>query len=174
MKPTREPGYWNPYLAGAVLGTVLFASFAMTGSGLGASGGLARIVAAVADAVAPGHVDRTPGLARLAGGAKDALANRLVPLVAGVAIGGFLSALLAGRLRGETRRGPRLASAGARWAFALAGGAIAGFGAQLARGCTSGQALSGGATLALGSWAFMAAVFAAGYLLAAPLRRLWT
>lgn len=174
MKAQREAGYWNPYLAGAVLGSVLFLSFATTGSGLGASGGLARLVAAAADAIAPAHVDRTPGLARIAGGAKDPLENRLVPLVAGVAAGGFLSALLAGRLRGETRRGPRLASAGARWALAAAGGAIAGFGAQLARGCTSGQALSGGATLALGSWAFMAAVFAAGYLLAVPLRKLWT
>lgn len=174
MSARRESPYWNPYLAGAVLGAVLFLSFALTGSGLGASGGLARLVAGAVDAVAPGHVDRTPGLARLAGGAKNPIANRLVPLVAGVALGGFLSAILAGRFRRETVRGPRLGSAGLRWALAAAGGAIAGFGSQLARGCTSGQGLSGGATLALGSWAFLLAVFAAGYLLAAPLRRLWT
>ncbi|MCA9545691.1 MAG: YeeE/YedE family protein, partial [Myxococcales bacterium] len=43
-----------------------------------------------------------------------------------------------------------------------------------ARGCTSGQALSGGATLSYGSWIFMVFVFFAAYLLAYPLRRLWT
>ena len=48
-----------------------------------------------------------------------------------------------------------------------------GWAAALARGCTSGQALSGGAVLAVGSWAFMMMVFAGAYALAYPLRRLW-
>jgi uncharacterized membrane protein YedE/YeeE len=60
-----------------------------------------------------------------------------------------------------------------RWATAFAGGALMGFGARLARGCTSGQALSGGAVLSLGSWAFMFAVFAGGYALAFFVRKLW-
>ena len=47
------------------------------------------------------------------------------------------------------------------------------YGARLARGCTSGQALSGGAVLSVGSFAFMFAIFASAYLLALPLRRLW-
>ena len=38
-----------------------------------------------------------------------------------------------------------------------------GIGAKLARGCTSGQALTGGALLNVGSWAFMMMVFAGGY-----------
>ena len=41
------------------------------------------------------------------------------------------------------------------------------------RGCTSGQALSGGAVLSVGSWAFMFAVFAGAYALAYFLRRYW-
>jgi uncharacterized membrane protein YedE/YeeE len=64
-------------------------------------------------------------------------------------------------------------SARARWLFAFAGGAAMGYGARLARGCTSGQALSGGATLSAGSWAFMMAVFAGAYALAYFVRRLW-
>ena len=44
--------------------------------------------------------------------------------------------------------------------LAFARGLISAFGARLARGCTSGQALSGGAVLSVGSWAFMFAVFA--------------
>ena len=57
--------------------------------------------------------------------------------------------------------------------FALIGGALVGFGARLARGCTSGQALSGGAMLSLGSWAFMFSVFIGGYALAWFVRGLW-
>ena len=48
-----------------------------------------------------------------------------------------------------------------------------GYGSQWARGCTSGQALSGGAVLSVGSWAFMFSVFGGGYALAYFLRRLW-
>jgi hypothetical protein len=48
-----------------------------------------------------------------------------------------------------------------------------GFGAKLARGCTSGQALTGGALLNVGSWAFMLAVFAGGYAMAYVMRRQW-
>jgi uncharacterized membrane protein YedE/YeeE len=75
-------------------------------------------------------------------------------------------------LKVETFRGPQIDDR-TRWALALVGGAMMGFGAGLARGCTSGQALSGGAVLSAGSWAFMMMVFAGGYLLAYPLRRLW-
>jgi len=48
-----------------------------------------------------------------------------------------------------------------------------GFAARFARGCTSGQALSGGALLSVGSWVFMMAVFAGGYLMAPFVRRQW-
>jgi len=57
--------------------------------------------------------------------------------------------------------------------FAFLGGSIMGYGARMARGCTSGQALSGGAVLSVGSWAFMFSVFAGGYALAYFVRRLW-
>jgi hypothetical protein len=48
-----------------------------------------------------------------------------------------------------------------------------GLGAALARGCTSGLALSGGALLSLGSWVFMLALFAGGYAAAWFVRREW-
>jgi len=48
-----------------------------------------------------------------------------------------------------------------------------GFAARLARGCTSGQALTGGAVLSLGSWVFMLAVFVGAYALAPVMRREW-
>jgi uncharacterized membrane protein YedE/YeeE len=49
-----------------------------------------------------------------------------------------------------------------------------GLGAVLARGCTSGQALTGGALLSVGSWLFIAAAFAAAYLAAPFLKKAWT
>jgi len=49
-----------------------------------------------------------------------------------------------------------------------------GAGAVLARGCTSGQALTGGALLSVGSWLFVVAAFAAAYATAFLVRRVWT
>jgi hypothetical protein len=46
-------------------------------------------------------------------------------------------------------------------------------GAAFARGCTSGQALTGGALLSVGSWLFLAVAFASAYALAPLLRRTW-
>jgi uncharacterized membrane protein YedE/YeeE len=57
--------------------------------------------------------------------------------------------------------------------LAFLGGAIAGFGAKIAKGCTSGQALTGGSMLNVGSLVFMVAVFAAAYGLAYFVRKEW-
>lgn len=164
--------YWNPYVAGVALGGVLFLSIFVTGAGLGGSGGVSRVMSYAASSVAPLHVDRNPYLASLAGGAMNPLDHRMVWMMCGVIAGGFISGLLARRTKVETIHGPHV-SVRWRWGLAMAGGALMGWGAGLARGCTSGQALSGGAVLSLGSWAFMMMVFAGGYLIAYPLRRLW-
>lgn len=164
--------YLNPYLAGVLLGCVLFGAFALTHSGLGASGAISRLQAGLLELVAPGHVDRTGYLAAMGGGTRVALNHSSVWMLLGTFAGGLVSAWLSGRLKPEVCRGPRL-TRGRRLALALLGGGIMGFGARLARGCTSGQALSGGAVLSAGSWAFMFAVFAGAYALAWFVRRLW-
>jgi hypothetical protein len=69
-------------------------------------------------------------------------------------------------------RGPRVSDSQRLW-LAFAGGLIAAFGAKIARGCTSGQALTGGSILNVGSLVFMAAVFAAAYGLAYLVRKEW-
>ncbi len=46
--------------------------------------------------------------------------------------------------------------------LAFAGGFLAAYGAKIAKGCTSGQALTGGAILNVGSLVFMVSVFAGG------------
>lgn len=169
-RPTRP--YLNPYLAGVLLGVVLFLAFFITGNGLGASGGINRAIVFIEDLVAPGHVDRTSYLVGLAGGDTNALDSWVVYVALGTIIGGVLSGWYHGRLRAETGKGPNI-SVRTRWILAFAGGAIMGYGARFARGCTSGQALSGGAVLSAGSWVFMFAVFGGGYALAYFVRKAW-
>lgn len=172
LLPTEAKPYSNPYLAGALLGLVLFTSFFLTGNGLGASGGINHIVVFLEDLIVPEHVNRTPFLLEMAGGDLNPLTSWIVFLTAGVILGGLTSGLLHGRVRVQTGKGPRI-STRARWFFAFLGGSIMGYGARLARGCTSGQALSGGATLSAGSWALMFAIFGGGYALAYFVRGLW-
>ena len=164
--------YINPYLGGFLLGVVLFLAFFLTGNGLGASGGLNRILVFFEDLIVPSHIDQVPYLITLAGGALNALDSWIVFMTTGTILGGFVSGWYSGRLKVETNRGPRIGRR-ARWFFAFLGGAFMGYGARMARGCTSGQALSGGAVLSAGSWAFMFAVFAGAYALAYFVRRLW-
>lgn len=164
--------YVHPYLGGLLLGVVLFAAFFITGNGLGASGGMNRLIVLVEDALVPDHVDTTPYLLEMAGGDRNPLDSWVVFVTIGVVIGGFVSGWLNGRLKVETNRGPRV-PVRLRWVMAFVGGAFMGYGARLARGCTSGQALSGGAVLSVGSWAFMFAVFAGAYALAYFVRKLW-
>jgi hypothetical protein len=163
--------FWNPYAAGAALGIVVLATYATMGHGIGASSASFRVAVATVNAVAPGHVQQVPALASTVG-TRGALDNWIVLEVVGVAIGGALGAWSAGRLGREVMRGPTFGS-GARLALALSGGVLMGFAAKLARGCTSGQALSGGALMSVGAWAFMLSVFAGGYGAAWLLRRQW-
>ena len=137
--------YADPYVAGFVLGLVLLASFAFSGRGVGVSGAFRRAMSGEA------FFD---------------------PTVAGILVGGFLSALLAGRLRATVERGPNITTR-TRLGAAFAGGAVMAIGAYLARGCTSGLALTGGSLLSAGSWIFMLAAFAAAYAFAPVVRRAW-
>ncbi len=164
--------YINPYLAGALLGVVLFSAFALTHSGLGASGAISRIQVAATAGVAQSHVDRVGYFAAVGGGDRHALDHSSVMMLVGTFAGGLLSAWRNRRLKVEVCKGPQISNT-TRLALALVGGVLMGFGARFARGCTSGQALSGGAVLSAGSWVFMFAVFGGAYLVAWFVRKLW-
>jgi uncharacterized membrane protein YedE/YeeE len=69
-------------------------------------------------------------------------------------------------------KGPRV-SVVLRLALAFLGGFVMAFGAALGRGCTSGQALTGGALLNVGSWIFMMCFFGGAYGMAWFVRRQW-
>lgn len=163
--------YWNPYVAGVGLGLTLLVSFVALGVGLGASGSTARIAASAAHAVAPSAVEANGYLGPwFATGTP--LANYLVFMSIGTFLGGLASALFAGRVSKDVERGGHV-SVGSRLVFAAAGGLLAGFASRMAGGCTSGQALTGSALLLGGSWAFLAAVFAGGFLVAPLVQKEW-
>jgi uncharacterized protein len=171
--PGRAAPYMNPYLGGIGLGLVLLSAYVLMGRGLGASGAMSSFVAWAVSLAAPAHASANGFFNEyLEGGLGHPLKTWLMFEVLGVMAGGFISGALAHRLSRTVEKGPRISSAG-RLGFAFLGGALMGIGAKLARGCTSGQALSGGAVLNAGSWAFMMMVFAGAYLLAGVMRRQW-
>lgn len=165
--------YLNPYLAGMGLGLVLLAAFVLVGRGLGASGAFSSTLSWLVNLVAPAHAQANLYMQGYLGdGTTHPLKAWLVFEVVGVAAGALLSGLLAGRARFTVEKGPRVSTA-IRLSCAFAGGILMAFGAHLARGCTSGQALTGGALLNVGSWAFMLMVFVGGYAVAWFMRWQW-
>lgn len=169
MKTSETNPYLNPYLAGFLLGLTLLASFAILGSGLGASNGLARISAWCALQVSPEHILQSE---YFGGWGNDPLRYYLVFMLGGIFVGGFASALANGRVKVQTERGNSF-PAGKRLLLALSGGLLVGFASRLARGCTSGVGLSGTALLTSGGVAFLVATFAGGYAAAWFFRRQW-
>lgn len=169
---TAKP-YANPYIAGVGLGLVLLAAFLIMGRGLGASGAFSSVISAGLNATVPEHTRNNRYFSEYIGdGSVSPLKDWLVFEVIGVIIGGFLSGALAGRLKRTVEKGPNISVKG-RLIYAFTGGALMGIGAKFARGCTSGQGLTGGALLNVGSWAFMMMVFAGAYAAAYFFRRQW-
>ena len=172
MARTQQP-YGNPYLCGIGLGLVLLLTFVVMGRGLGASGAMTSVVATGVQAANPEYAKRHALYQGYLGdGSTHPLQDWLVFEVLGVLIGGFLSAQWAGRARWKVVKGPSLPRY-RRFAWAFVGGLVMALGTKLARGCTSGQALTGGALLNVGSWVFMLALFAGAYATAHFAKRLW-
>jgi len=169
--PTAAKPFWNPYAAGVLLGLVLLATYLVTGRGLGATAGFAAVAAWLAGTFTPGHVQSSAvHLKYWNEGAP--LLNWTLFLLVGALVGAALSGWQGRRFSLTIERGPRVTD-GQRLALAFVGGLIAAFGAKLAKGCTSGQALTGSSILNAGSLVFLLAVFAAGFGLAYFVRKEW-
>lgn len=171
MLPRTEK-HMNPYLAGVFLGVILVASIYIAGRGLGASGAIKSSVIATISTVAPAHAENSLYIQEYISPEHSPLRSWLVFEVLGMLIGGFLSGLLSGRLGLKVDKGPQITNA-TRLIFAFAGGLLFAFGAQFARGCTSGSALSGMGVLATGGFIAMLGIFGSGYIFAYFFRKLW-
>ncbi|MFP5212723.1 MAG: YeeE/YedE thiosulfate transporter family protein [Acidobacteriota bacterium] len=161
--------YSNPYLAGVLLGLTLLASFVVLGAGLGASGGMARLAASIEGAVASGHTLSSEYFGKWG---DSPLTYYLSFMLLGTFLGGLISAVQANRVHLELERG-RSAPPKLRAVLAMVGGILVGFASRLAQGCTSGQALTGGAMLLSGSLLFLLCTFAGGFAAARFTRRQW-
>lgn len=159
--PTAAPQpFWHPLLTGVLLGVVLLATFVITGHGLGATGASTRLAAWVGQLVAPQAAQANAYLGPLVQGGNP-LPSWITWQVVGVALGALGSALMARRFRIQFD-GALSVGLARRWLTALAGGLLAGFGSRVAAGCTSGLGLSGGATLSIAAFVFLAVFFVAG------------
>ncbi len=168
----RSLKYWNPYLAGVLLGLVLIAANYVSGRGLGASGALKSGIVETVRAVAPKHAENAIFYQEYLSSHPKPMKSWLVFQMLGVLVGGFLSGAIAGRLKFKVEHSPKITSR-RRLIFALLGGILFGFGSQLGRGCTSGSALSGMAVMSLGGFITMAAIFGTAFALAYFLRKNW-
>ena len=163
--------YWNPYVGGIVLGTLLFLTFAIASQGFGASGTFAR-------ATAQFLVDQDKNwlenayIANYFKHSDNALNNWTVIETFGILIGGFLSAVLAGRFIFSPDKAKSYSLSG-RYFWAFTGGMVVAVASRLARGCTSGQGLDGMATFSVGAWIFMFATFAGALLLSPLFKKQW-
>jgi len=164
--------YINPYLGGVLLGLVLFSTYYITGRGLGASGAVKSTVVTVVDAVAPAHAEQGKYYSKFLSDDSSPMNNWLVFEVLGVLAGGFLSGAIYGRLKMKVEHSPKITSK-TRLIAALAGGLMFGIGSQLARGCTSGAALSGMAVLSASGIITMMAIFGSAYLFSWIFKKLW-
>ena len=172
MRSTKP--YINPYLAGIGIGLVLLSAFVIMGRGLGASGALSSVVTLGVKSVAPAHVQSNAFYKEyLNTPSGNPLDDWLVYEIAGVLIGGLISGLISGRVKRKVDKSARI-TVSTRMVYAFSGGVLMGIGSKIARGCTSGQALTGGALLSVGSWVFMIAVFFAAYSVAYFFKKQWT
>jgi uncharacterized membrane protein YedE/YeeE len=164
--------YMNPYLAGFILGLSLIAAFYFSGRGLGASGAPKTILVKAVSVIAPEHAANTEFYAKYLVDGKATIKDWLVLEIFGVIIGGFISGAIAGRLKLTIEHMPKITARRRIW-FALGGGFIVGIGSQLARGCTSGAALTGMVNFSLAGFIALIAIFGTATAVAWFFRKNW-
>lgn len=188
--------YWPWWLGGLALATVAIGYWLAVGRLLGVSGSFAitldpgeepdldgaSLAAALRDATRAEFGDAAasdataPAAASFAGARRRWLPHAL--LLVGIAVGGALGALTRGAFHVRTDLGPaftRVVGGGWRgWLCLAVGGALVGFGTQMAGGCTSGHGLCGTSRLRAGSVVATASFFAAAVAVSLLLSRvLW-
>jgi hypothetical protein len=164
--------YMNPYIAGTMLGLVLLMAMFISGRGLGASGGIKYCVVSLVGAVDRNHADGSIYYSKYFEDGKKPLNNWLTLEILGIVAGGFISGAVSGRLKLKVEKSPSISNT-RRLILAFAGGVFFVYGAQLARGCTSGAALSGMAVLSVAGFVTMLAIFGSAYAFAWFFRKNW-
>jgi len=171
-KTKKRHVYRNPYFGGFLLGILMLFTFYITGRGLGASGAMKSGVVTIVDTVAPTHAENNAYYSKFISEDKSPMNNWLALEALGVLLGAFISGGLTGRISWRVQHSPKISSK-RRLIFALGGGILFGLGAQIARGCTSGAALSGMSVISTGGFLTMIGIFGTGYAVAYFFRKNW-
>jgi len=163
--------FWSPYLSGIGIGLTLLASFVLAGQGLGASRAFTVAAGTALQGVLPAYTSTLVYLSKYL--ALSPFRDWTFVEVTGLFFGALAGVLIGGGFKIHVDRSASM-PAGVRLLSAFGGGIILGWASRLARGCTSGVALTGGAQLALSGWVFILAMFASGFLFASLFRRFWS
>jgi len=168
----EKNSFWSPYVSGIGLGLTLLATFYVMGKGLGASSAFSIVSAVATQKIDPEYAGGLEYFSRyLTGGSP--LKDWMVFEILGLFVGALTGALISRSFRLKFDK-PSHMTVGGRLFTALTGGILLGFAGRLARGCTSGVALTGGAQLAIAGWVFVIAMFVSGFIFAAVFRRMWS
>jgi uncharacterized membrane protein YedE/YeeE len=168
----EKNNFWSPYIAGVGLGLTLLATFVIVGWGLGASSAFSLLTGVGMSKVSPGYARSLEYFSQYLN-IEAPLKNWVLFEIVGLFAGALVASLIGGNFRLRLDKGIHMGS-GTRLITAFGGGILIGFASRLARGCTSGVALSGGAQLAIAGWVFVIAMFISGFVAAAFFRRLWS
>lgn len=164
MKQNSQP---SPYLIGAGIGLLDAASFALSKRGLGVTTAFENVAALIERRVAPDitqinrYLQKREDLPKI---------DWEACLVLGLAVGSYLTARASGESREQGLASPwtrRFGSAPqTRWVGSFLGGALMMIGARMAKGCTSGHAITGTMQGAASSWVFTPLMFGSSILAA--------
>ena len=160
----------SPYVIGGALGLLNTFAFASVKRGLGVTTAFESTAALTGRRIAPDAMNVNTYIAKREETPKIDWESLLV---VGVLAGSYLAA------RGASERTTTVVSPvwarrfgsnpWTRYAGAFAGGAVMMFGARMAKGCTSGHAITGTSQLAVSSWVFSPLMFAAAAVVARSL-----
>lgn len=172
QKKDKGTVYMNPYLAGFFLGLTLLVTFFFTGRGLGASGAVKSTLTTAVKAVSPEHVEQNHFFSKYNREDGSPMKAWLVLEIIGVLSGGLISGAIAGRLKLQVERQPKIRK-NTRLIAAGIGGVFVGIGASLGRGCASGAALSGMSVLSTAGFISFLSIFGFAFVMAYFVRKLW-
>ncbi len=163
METRKDPGAWNPYLAGALTGLVSIGSVWVTGKYFGASTTFVRGAGYVEKIIDPAYLAKLEYMTK-----NKPIIDWQWMFVVGILIGSFIAASSSGSFRLQAvpdmwreRFGDNAVKRGT---VAFVGGTIAMIGARLADGCPSGHGLSGSIQLAVSGFVALACFFIGGII----------
>lgn len=159
-----DRGAWNPLLVGALIGVLAWFTFYFSAKPIGASSFYATVTGFILKLVAPASLKKLEYYRE-----HPPKVNWEFLFVLSAIAGAFLAALSGGEFSVQTL--PKMwsdhfgsESLPKYAAVSVAGGALMGFGARMAGGCTSGHGISGTLQLAVSSWIALVCFFVGGAL----------